>query len=61
MIFSIVVYETDTEGRRLREHGHTSLLTPANLRSTANTLNDCSNDDAVTAFAGELENILDAL
>ena len=61
MIFEIVIYETDSEGRRVVEHGHTSLLTPSDLRNTADTLNANSIDGAVTTFADEIESILEAL
>lgn len=61
MIFELVIYETDDDGRRTTEHGSTGLLSATNLCSMADTLHNFSTDGGVLTLADEIEGIVDAL
>ena len=61
MNFELVVYQTDSEGRRTIEHRHTTILSPSDLQAIADTLHSFSTAGGPLTFADELESIVEAL
>ncbi len=61
MNLELVIYQIDSQGRRTIEHGHTTILSPADLQSIADTLHSFSTTGRPLTFADELESIVDAL